>query len=68
MTLFADDIRPRVCCNSTTGTTLFSNVLTALWPCDRVLTQCNKLKIRVMKGSGVDYNTAVFYTKDLLGK
>ena len=42
MALFADDISARVGYN----TTLFSCVVTTLQPCDRILTQCDKIKIQ----------------------
>ena len=42
MTLFADDIKARAGYNGITS--VFSRVVTALQPCDRVLTQCDKLK------------------------
>ena len=51
--------------------TLFSHVVTALLPCDRILTQCDKLEMeqytQKCTESGVYYNTVVFYSKDLLG-
>ena len=69
MILFADDIRARAGCNGIT--TLFSHVVMALQPCDRVLILCDKLKIEQYTWkwteSGVCNNTAVFYNKDLLG-
>ena len=50
---------------------LFSRVVTALQPCDQVFAQCDELKIEQCTWkwteSGVYYNMAIFYSKDLLG-